>query len=104
LDKTYLYSGPPSGVTFSGKDARQVMLHPGKRVTLPSENPYVERLVARGLLAEVAGEAPQQQAAPTRRASRSRAPKAPKVTTTSSEGGNGNSNDAPTGADEGAGS
>jgi hypothetical protein len=53
-DRKYLYQGPPSGVTL--KDGREVLLWPGVEVTLPSDNRYVQRLVAKKLLAEPVAE------------------------------------------------
>lgn len=54
--KTYLYSGPLSGVTLD--NGEEVMLHPGKEVTLPEENPYVQSLVAQRLFMETTTEVP----------------------------------------------
>ncbi len=49
---TYLYSGPFSGVTLP--DGREVLLHDGKEVDLPPDNPWVADLVVRGHLEPVA--------------------------------------------------
>jgi len=54
--KTYLYSGPLSGVTLDSGE--EVMLHPGKEVPLPEDNPYVQSLVAQRLLTETKTEVP----------------------------------------------
>lgn len=51
MKKTYLYSGPPSGVTLS--DGTEVLLYPGKTRDLPDQNEYVQALIDRGLLTEV---------------------------------------------------
>ena len=42
--KKYRYSGPASGVTLS--DGTEILLWPGKNVTLPEEHDYVKVLVA----------------------------------------------------------
>ncbi|HII4062782.1 hypothetical protein [Hafnia paralvei] len=42
--KEYRYSGPASGVTLS--DGTEILLWPGKNVTLPEEHDYVKVLVA----------------------------------------------------------
>ncbi len=56
-DKKYIYSGPLTGVTLApdepGGKPREVMLHPGRTVSLPSDNHYVKSLLARKFLAEV---------------------------------------------------
>jgi hypothetical protein len=54
--KTYLYNGPLSGVTLDSGE--EVMLHPGKEIPLPADNPYVQSLVAQGLLTETTTEVP----------------------------------------------
>lgn len=63
-EKTYRYSGPMSGVTLreGKKKTREVMLIPGKTVQLPSGNPHVQALVARGHLTEEAPKAPASTA------------------------------------------
>jgi len=50
----YLYSGQLSGVTLD--DGEEVMLHPGKEVSLPVDNSYVKSLVAQRLLTEISTE------------------------------------------------
>ena len=50
-DTNYRYCGPLSGVTL--EDGREVMLHPGREVLLPADNPYVQALVAQGFVTEV---------------------------------------------------
>lgn len=42
--KEYRYSGPASGVTLS--DGTEILLWPGKTVSLPEEHDYVKVLVA----------------------------------------------------------
>lgn len=42
--KKYRYSGPASGVTLS--DGTEILLWPGKNVSLPEEHDYVKVLVA----------------------------------------------------------
>ena len=42
--KEYRYSGPASGVTLS--DGTEILLWPGKMVSLPEEHDYVKVLVA----------------------------------------------------------
>ncbi|EIJ5166953.1 hypothetical protein LJH26_004255 [Salmonella enterica] len=42
--KNYRYSGPASGVTLS--DGTEILLWPGKTVSLPEEHEYVKVLVA----------------------------------------------------------
>lgn len=42
--KTYRYSGPASGVTLS--DGTEILLWPGKDVSLPENHDYVKVLVA----------------------------------------------------------
>jgi len=42
--KTYRYSGPASGVTLS--DGTEILLWPGKNVSLPEEHDYVKVLEA----------------------------------------------------------
>ena len=42
--KEYRYSGPASGVTLS--DGTEILLWPGKAVSLPEEHDYVKVLVA----------------------------------------------------------
>ena len=42
--KAYRYSGPASGVTLS--DGTEILLWPGKTVSLPEEHDYVKVLVA----------------------------------------------------------
>ncbi|EID4584348.1 hypothetical protein LBZ99_001987 [Salmonella enterica] len=42
--KEYRYSGPASGVTLS--DGTEILLWPGKNVSLPEEHDYVKVLVA----------------------------------------------------------
>ena len=42
--KEYRYSGPASGVTLSG--GTEILLWPGKTVSLPEEHDYVKVLVA----------------------------------------------------------
>ena len=59
MDNIYIYTGPISSVTLPGN--RDVMLHPGRPVTLPAENPYVATLVARGHLAEAARPQPDKK-------------------------------------------
>ena len=59
MDKLYTYKGPVSSVTLP--DKREVRLHPGGQVTLPSTNLYVAVLVAKGHLREVT---PQPTAPP----------------------------------------
>lgn len=63
-EKTYMYLGPPSGVTLPAAEVpkgkkvkkadrpkpREVLFHTGKLVSLPSDNDYVQRLEAQGLL------------------------------------------------------
>lgn len=44
MKKKYRYSGPASGVTLS--DGTEILLWPGKNVTLPEEHDYVKVLVA----------------------------------------------------------
>lgn len=56
--KTYIYSGPPSGVTIEG---REVMLWPGRPVELPEESGYVSALVAQGRLTPAPATAPQKK-------------------------------------------
>lgn len=50
-DTKYRYSGPLSGVTLD--DGREVMLHSGMEIQLPTGNGYVKTLVAQGFLTEV---------------------------------------------------
>lgn len=58
MEQTYTYKGPISAVTLPADTAhpkgRHVQLFPGKDVTLPDDNTYVQCLVARGYLAAVA--------------------------------------------------
>ncbi|NPE59283.1 hypothetical protein HLB27_06480 [Dickeya dadantii] len=42
--KNYRYNGPASGVTLA--DGTEVLLWPGKDVSLPPDNDYVKTLVA----------------------------------------------------------
>ncbi|RNM00572.1 hypothetical protein [Dickeya undicola] len=42
--KNYRYTGPASGVTLA--DGTEVLLWPGKDVSLPQDNDYVKTLVA----------------------------------------------------------
>lgn len=61
--KRYLYSGPVSGATL--RDGRSVRLLPGRELELPSHDPYVATLVARGHLRPVQQTgAPDPQPAP----------------------------------------
>lgn len=64
-DKQYLYRGPLSGVTLAG--GRECMLYPNTRVMLPSDSPYVARLVAKGLLVPEAPMDPPQTSAGKRK-------------------------------------
>lgn len=50
MDKNYIYSGPPSGVTLP--DGREAVLHPGQGVTLPEDNAWVRTNLALGNLTE----------------------------------------------------
>ncbi|MGE4827817.1 hypothetical protein [Yersinia enterocolitica] len=52
--KKYLYCGPASGVTLS--DGTEILLWPGKNVTLPENHEYVRTLVALKHLAPVSEE------------------------------------------------
>lgn len=61
-DKKYTYTGPLSGVTLP--DGRDVILAPGKVVTLPEESPFVKRLVTLKRLTEVVET--QEPAAPAK--------------------------------------
>lgn len=49
--KRYRYTGPVSGATL--RDGRSVRLMPGRELELPSQDPYVATLVARGHLRPV---------------------------------------------------
>ncbi|EAM6083178.1 hypothetical protein SD351_002529 [Salmonella enterica] len=50
---TYIYSGPPSGVTLNeGDQQREVLLWPGKTVDLTPDNPYTLTLLAMQYLQE----------------------------------------------------
>ncbi|EIL8914912.1 TPA: hypothetical protein QFU55_001995 [Citrobacter freundii] len=53
--KEYRYSGPASGVTLS--DGTEILLWPGKNVSLPEEHDYVTVLVALKHLTPVPEEA-----------------------------------------------
>lgn len=53
--KEYRYSGPASGVTLS--DGTEILLWPGKNVTLPEEHDYVKTLTALKHLTPVSEEA-----------------------------------------------
>jgi hypothetical protein len=44
----YLYRGPLAGITLS--DGTEVILYPGRQVTLPSENAYTNTLIQLGYL------------------------------------------------------
>lgn len=50
MDKNYIYSGPPSGVTLP--DGRETVLHPGQSATLPEDNAWVRTNLALGNLTE----------------------------------------------------
>uniref|UniRef100_UPI0035C66224 hypothetical protein n=1 Tax=Serratia quinivorans TaxID=137545 RepID=UPI0035C66224 len=52
--KEYLYSGPASGVTLS--DGTEILLWPGKNISLPENHEYVRTLVALNHLAPVSEE------------------------------------------------
>ncbi|GEM_PF-1642260 len=52
--KTYIYSGPLSGVSL--KEFGDVMLVPGAAVQLPDGHGYTERLIRKGWLEEVPAE------------------------------------------------
>lgn len=54
--KAYRYSGPASGVTLS--DGTEVLLWPGKTISLPEEHDYVKVLVALTHLTPVSEETP----------------------------------------------
>lgn len=58
----YLYSGPMSAATLD--DGTDVILFPGREVTLPAENAWVKTLVAQKHLTPVA--APKAAPAPSR--------------------------------------
>ncbi|EJM3831569.1 hypothetical protein NOH83_002037 [Salmonella enterica] len=60
---TYIYSGPPSGVTLNenGKQ-REVLLWPGKPVELVPDHPYTLTLLALKHLQEADGKTPSRQA------------------------------------------
>ena len=66
-EKTYTYHGPLSAVTLPADDThphgRHVQLFPGRDVTLPDDNAYVQALAARKHLAPV--ETPATVAAPS---------------------------------------
>ena len=49
-EKTYTYTGPLTGATLD--DGREVMLHPGRDISLPPGDPYAAALVAMGRLKE----------------------------------------------------
>lgn len=49
--KSFVYHGPPSGVTLEG--GKEVLLYPGKTKELPEDNEYVQSLVERRLLIPV---------------------------------------------------
>lgn len=49
---TFIYRGPFSGVTLP--DGREVLLHDGKTVDLPGDNPWVADLLYLGHLEPVA--------------------------------------------------
>ena len=50
----YFYSGPTSGVTLQdGEKPREVMLHAGTEVDLPTDNEYTKTLLALGYLKPV---------------------------------------------------
>ena len=53
-DRTYIYRGPPSGVSLRLPDGttRDVILHTDRRVRLPADHPVVERMVGRHHLEE----------------------------------------------------
>lgn len=53
--KSFVYTGPLSGVSL--KDAGDVMLIPGAIVQLPAGHEYTARLVRKGWLTEVEGQA-----------------------------------------------
>lgn len=60
--KTYIYSGPVSGVTLNTPDGPlEVMLHPGKPVHLPEDNEYVRTLIAKKRLSEVPAEQVEEE-------------------------------------------
>jgi hypothetical protein len=67
MDKPFVYKGPISSVTLP--KGREVILHPGRTVTLPDDNPYVATLAARGHLVAVPEAAPK--AAPEKAAAAS---------------------------------
>lgn len=52
----YLYSGPMSAATLD--DGTDVILFPGREVTLPAENAWVKTLVAQKHLTPVLAEKP----------------------------------------------
>lgn len=50
---TYIYSGPPSGVTLNeGEQQREILLWPGHPVELVADNPYTLTLLAMNYLQE----------------------------------------------------
>jgi hypothetical protein len=53
--KTYVYSGPPSGVSLD--NGEEILLFPNKTYPLPEENTYVQALVKLKYLKEVESEA-----------------------------------------------
>ena len=55
--KTYIYSGPVSGVTLG---EQEIMLHPGCTVDLPDDSEYTVILLLRGHLTEAAAQVGQQ--------------------------------------------
>ncbi|ELH6538152.1 hypothetical protein Q9K42_004293 [Salmonella enterica] len=65
---TYIYSGPPSGVTLNeGDRQREVLLWPGKPVVLAPDNPYTRFLLAMKYLQETDDSTPVAAPASSRR-------------------------------------
>lgn len=58
--KTYIYNGPPSGVSLS--DGREIPLHPGKEVLLDPAHTYTVALLEQGHLEPVVP--PEEHEAP----------------------------------------
>ena len=61
--RTYFYTGPLSGVSLKGHG--DIMLVPGAVVQMPPDNPYTERLIRKGWLADVLPLAPAETVSDT---------------------------------------
>lgn len=58
-EQQYRYQGPPSGIVLAGASGapREEPLVAGRELGLPSDDPQVAELVARGLLVALSAEA-----------------------------------------------